>query len=237
MSQKGFSAIILLLPLVAAVVLIVFFAYSNAGKSKNTIPVKQTTSGAVDASPKPSVEESSIQIPFTAKAMDDVSSIYTNNSLGFKFTYAKGFLIKEDTEEEFNKRGLTDFRKNFTGYIQYSPAIFAGAVVVLDTSNLYAKNPFTVWIFENPDNTDIDSWYKKYWYYPFVWGDFSYEEKSKLSPQKESTISGSPVKSGMVDYQEGKPKFTYLSKDGKMYLFRTIGSNGEAILNTFQFLK
>lgn len=229
--QKGFSAIILLLPLLAVVVLIVFFAYFSAGKNKNT------ASQVVSPVSKSSIEESSNQLPFTAKAKDEVGAVYTSDSLNFKFTYSKGFLVQEDTEEKFNERGLTNFRKNFTNFVQYPPAEFKGAVVVLDTSNSYEKNSFTVWVFDNPNNVSIDGWYQKYWYYPFIWGDFTYEGKSELSPQKEGTISGQPVKSGVIGYQEGKPKFIYLSKDGKMYLFRTIGSNGEAILNTFAFLK
>lgn len=227
MGSKGFSAILFVFLFLFAFILIGFFAYFNSGKSKNL----------VDSKKEDAIEKSSIQAPFAAKADDDISAIYENNTFGFKFTYAKGFLVKEDSEAEFSKRGLTDFRKNFTGYIQYAPPQFFGAVVVLDNGDLYIKNPFTIWVFENPDNMTIDSWYQKYWYYPFIWGDFTYEGKFKLSPQKESTISGSPVKSGVIDYQEGNPKFTYLSKDGKMYLFRTIGSNGEAILNTFTFLK
>ncbi|MDD5415506.1 MAG: hypothetical protein PHE48_00700 [Candidatus Daviesbacteria bacterium] len=165
------------------------------------------------------------------------SSDYANQSLGFGFTYPKRFFAKDDSEDEFNKRGNGDFRKNFKGYVGYEPGKFLGAAVVLDKNNDYEQNPFTVWVFNNPQNLSIDNWYKNYWYYPFVWGDFTYSGKVVLAPKEEATISGQPAKSGVIDYQPGKPKFIYVAKDGKMYLFRVIGETGNQILSTFKFLK
>jgi len=162
-------------------------------------------------------------------------NIYKNSNLGFQFTYSNSLTTKEDTEENFNKRGNGDFRKNFRGYVQYEPGKFLGAAVVLGKDNSYDINPFTVWVFDNPDNLSIDSWYKNYWYYPFVWGDFTYTGKFELAPKTEATISGQMAKSGVIDYQPGKPKFIYLSKDKKMYLFRIIGSDGDKILQSFKF--
>ena len=59
----------------------------------------------------------------------------------------------------------------------------------------------------------------------------------ELSPKDEATISGQMGKSGVIDYSAGKPKFIYISKDKKMYLFRIIGENGDKILGSFTFLK
>lgn len=167
----------------------------------------------------------------------DRYNIYSNSSLGFQFEYPdKKLKALEDTEEEFNKRGNGQYRKNFKGYIGYEPGKFLGAVVVLDETNSYETNPFSVWVFDNPDDLTIDIWHHKYWYYPFVWGDFTSLGKYKLAPEKEATVSGIIGKSRVIDYQPGKPKFIYLSKDQKMYLFRIIADDGEKILSTLEIL-
>ncbi|MBU1031408.1 hypothetical protein KKE03_00570 [Patescibacteria group bacterium] len=166
------------------------------------------------------------------------SNDYTNQSLGFTFTYPKGLTLKEDSEEEFNKRGNGDFRKNFKWYVGYEPGEFLGAVIILDQDSSYDTNPFTVWVFGNPNNLTIDTWYKNYWYYPFVWGDFTYTGKFTLAPKEEATISGQMGKSGIIDYQPGQPKFIYVAKEGKMYLFRIIDDanhTGDQILSSFKF--
>ncbi len=162
--------------------------------------------------------------------------IYSNQSLGFSFKYAKDLTAKQDTEEEFNKRGNGDFRKNFKGYIQYEPGKFLGAVVVLGDVN-YDTNPFTLWVFDNPDDLTIDNWHHDFWYYPFIWGDFTSEGKFDLSPKDEATVSGQIGKSRIIGYSAGKPKFVYILKDKKMYLFRIIGESGDKILSTFKFSK
>ena len=167
-----------------------------------------------------------------------------SNLLGFQFNYPGNLTAKEDSEEEFDLRGNGDFRKNFKGYVAYEPGKFLGGVVVLGKDGSYEQNPFTLWIFDNPNDLTIDAWYKMYWYYPFVWGDFTYTGKFSLAPNTEATISGQMAKSGIIDYQPGKPKFIYLrskelvhlSKGKSMYLFRIIGESGDKILSTFKFL-
>lgn len=168
------------------------------------------------------------------KVAEKQQQTYTNSNLGFEFQY-EGYTVKEDSEEEFNERGNGDFRKNFKGYVGYEPGIFAGGVVVLGEDNSYDQNPLTLWVFRNQDNLTIDKWFGKYWYYPFVWGDFTSMGKITLAPKDEATVSGQMGKSGMIDYQPGKPKFVYVSNSGKMYLFRVIGQEGDKILATFKF--
>lgn len=162
---------------------------------------------------------------------------YRNQNFGLEFQYSdKGFTVKEDSEEEFNKRGNGDFRKNFTGYVGYPPADFLGAVVVLDKDEKYDTSPLAVWIFDNPDNLTTDDWFDKYWYYPFLWGVFDWTSKGHVAPDKEATISGQTAKYKIVSYQPGSPKFIYVSNDKKMYLFRVIGGKDDQILSTFKFL-
>ncbi len=177
-------------------------------------------------------------IPITAilnpKKIEQVST-YTDQKLGFELKYPKQLILQPDTEEAFNQRGNGNFRKNFTSFVTYPPQDVSGAIIILDKDGSFDTNPLTLWIFDNPQNLDIDAWYKMYWYYPFVWGDFTYKGKVELAPKNEATISGQMAKSGIIDYQPGKPKFVYIPKDGKMYLFRVIGEVGEQILFTFKF--
>ncbi len=162
---------------------------------------------------------------------------YSNQSLGLTFKYSKELTVKEDSEEEFNKRGNGDYRKNFKGYVGYEPGKFVGAAAVLDKSDSYDANPLSVWVFNNENNLTVDAWFKDYWYYPFLWGVFDWTSKGHVAPDSEATISGQPARSRIVSYQPGKPKFMYISNNGKMYLFRVVGETGDKILSTFKFLE
>lgn len=167
------------------------------------------------------------------------SENFTNQTLGFGFTYPKDLTIKVDSEEEFNKRGNGNFRKNFTGYVGYEPPPFIGAAVVLDETSSYDNNPFTVWVFDNNNNLTIEQWFDDYWYYPFIWGVFDYTSKGHIAPEKEASISGGIAKSKIVSYQPGQPKYIYLAKDNKMYLFRVVddaNNIGGQILSSFKFI-
>lgn len=173
------------------------------------------------------------------------TKIYKNNNLNFEFKYDQDLVVKEDSEEEFNQRATGsasksvngNFRKNFKSYVEYEPGKLLGAVVVLDKESNFDTNPFSVWIFDNQDNETIDSWFAKYWYYPFVWGVFDLTSKGHIIPDSEAVISDQTAKYKIIPYQPGKPKFVYISKDQKMYLFRVIGKTGEQILATFKFSK
>ena len=227
--QKGFAQPFLIVAGLLILVIggVYFYQGTNKSISKSATPVK----------------ENPIKLPKLSSPLEPEFKDYTSH-LGFTFKYGKDLSVKEDTEGEFNKRGGGDFRKNFKGYVTFEPGKFLGAVVVLDKDQKYETNPLTLWVFDNPQDLSIDEWYKSYWYYPFVWGDFTYTGKFELAPKTESTISGQMAKSGVIDYQPGKPKFVYccetgtsvhLSKDKKMYLFRIIGENGDKILQSFKF--
>lgn len=166
---------------------------------------------------------------------EELESIYTDQKLGFELKYPKQLILQPDTEEAFNKRGNGNFRKNFTSYVTYPPPEVLGAVIILDETGSFETNPFTVWVFNNPENLEVDKWYLNFWYYPFVWGDYT-QRRNNVAPINEASISGQLSKSGVVDYQPGKPKFVYLNYQGKMYLFRIISEMGEQILSTFKFL-
>ncbi len=176
----------------------------------------------------------SVQIAPVVKNAISNTQTYSNEE--FEFQYSKDLKVQEDTEEAFNQRGGGNFRKNFEGYVMYEPGKFLSGVVILDKDNSFDTNPFTLWVFDNPDNLSIDSWFDKYWYYPFLWGVFDYVSKGHVTLDSEATISGIMAKSKIVSYQPGVPKYVYISNNGKMYLFRIIGEEGDRILSTFKFL-
>lgn len=210
--QKGSATLFLLITVLVAV--IGFFAFRQW-----KLPSAALQSPGVIASPLPN------------------SPSYINQELGFEFKYPEDLTIKEDSEEEFNKRGNGDFRKNFKGYVGYEPGKALQAVVVLDKDENYDKSPLSVWIFNNDNNLTIEQWFKDYWYYPFLWGVFDYTSKGHIALDQEATISGQQARYKIISYQPGSPKFLYVSKDGKMYLFRIIGETGEKILSDFKFLQ
>ncbi|MBI2019586.1 hypothetical protein HYS95_02900 [Candidatus Daviesbacteria bacterium] len=212
--QKGSAHLLLILLSVLVISVAAVFFYTNQNKAQKFLNV----------SPVASVAE---------KKVENQQPKYSDADLGFEFTYSKDLTVKKDSEEEFNKRGNGDFRKNFKGYVGYEPAKFLGAATVLEKNENFETNPFSIWVFENLSELSIDKWFDNYWYYPFVWGVFDYASKTHIALEQEATISGQPAKSKVVSYQPGKPKFVYISKDQKMYLFRIIGEEGERILSTF----
>jgi len=219
--QKGFIQILIIIIVLLVLVGGGLYFFQSQQKDK--------------PSPTPQYDTYNNYDNYKQSLRDKSLKIYSNQNLGFSFKYHKDLTVREDSEEEFNKRGNGDFRKNFKGYVAYEPGKLLGAVVVLEKDNDYDTNPFTVWVFNNDNNLTIEQWYQQYWYYPFVWGDFTPKGKIELAPKNEATISGQMGKSGVIDYQEGKPKFVYLSNNNKMYLFRIIGQ-GDQILPNFKFL-
>ena len=183
---------------------------------------------------RPKTDSPQITTILNPKKVDN-SSTYTDQKLDFELQYPKQLILQKDTEEEFNNRGNGNFRKNFTSYVTYPPAEVLGAVVVLDETESFEMSPFTVWVFENPNNLTIEKWYLNFWYYPFVWGDYT-GRRNNVAPINDATISGQIAKFGVVNYQPSQPKFIYLSKDKKMFLFRIMGERGDQILSTFKFL-
>lgn len=217
--QKGFAHLFVLLLGILLIVGTVIGGsfYFKAKTSKKTALVKQEAS----SSPVEPTEEELIYRTFL-----------------FKFSIPRGYSFQIDTEEDFFKRSKGDFRKNFTNYIGYPPPRFVDAYALLDSSKDFENSPFVIWIFDNPENFTIEKWFDEYWYYPFVWGDFT-EKRKAVAPVTDIQIGGQIGKYGVVTYRPNSPKFIYLSLNGKMYMFRIL-SNNEAlekqILGGFKFL-
>ncbi|MCL4365673.1 hypothetical protein M1437_00390 [Patescibacteria group bacterium] len=215
--QKGTATLILL---VVGLVMVGFISLFAFGFPKSLVLPKTSS-------------------PVLLKQLTAVSDakplIYSNQKLGLEFQYLnKDFKVQEDSEADYNKRGNGDFRKNFKGYVGYEPGKFSGAVVVLDKPNSYEVNPFSVWVFDNPDNLTATGWFDKYWYYPFVWGVFDWTSKGHIALDTEATISGKQAKYKIVSYQPGKPKFVYVQNGQKMYLFKVVGDSGDKILSSLK---
>lgn len=168
-----------------------------------------------------------------------ISEMVSIESLGLKFELPIGYKVVKETEEEYFKRANGQIRKNFNYYVLYSPAEFAEAFYVMPESEKNLdKAVLTVWVFQNPEDLDPEKFYEKYWYYPFVWGDFT-ARKNGIAPKDIELIGGKEGKFGVVDYRDEKPKFIYLplrSKNLMMQIqFPSENEIGKKILKTFRF--
>lgn len=186
------------------------------------------------------------QVAIVAKPHPPLKN-YPSEPLGFEFKYpGSGYIVVEDSEAGLSVRGKTDFRKNFTGYVGYPPPNFLKAVVLKPDDNepltQFDTFPLSLWVFDNPQGLTVDQWYRKYWYYPFIWGESSEPQRSQNAPDNISSVSGQLAKFHIVNYRPKEPKFLYLANNGKMFLFKIIDTTennnlGSKTLLTFKLLK
>ncbi|MBI2601274.1 hypothetical protein HYW42_04970 [Candidatus Daviesbacteria bacterium] len=214
MGQKG--SVLIWIILISLTFLVVAYFYS-----KNIFP----SNPKEIAQPSPSVQ---------------TSKKYSDGLI--EFSYPDGFEVIEETEEEFSKRTNTNYRKNFTSYVLYEPAPFIKGLAVKHKdqklSSQFDDEPLMIWIFENNQNLTAQMWYQKYWYYPFVWGEFSSFEKDKIAPEKQATIAGLIAKFNTVEYRPGSPKFILIPLKDKMLLLKVIDQDqkGSDIVSTLKIL-
>lgn len=217
--QRG-SVLLLLLMIILIVVIGVVgvFYYQFISKS----PVAQPNFSNVTPS----------QTPGKREVFDEL--------LGLKFNLPKTFSLKKEIEEEYFKRAFGNIRKNFSTYVLYPPAEFAEAFYIVPARENNLDNAIlTVWTFKNPDNLDAKMFYDRYWYYPFVWGDFT-SAKNKIAPESVELINVKEGSYGVVDYRDGKPRFIYLPLRDKELMLQiqlpTEGNEtGKEILKSFIF--
>lgn len=217
--QSGFAALLTL-------ILIIVIAAATYIVGKQLLPLMFTkkTVEVVQVLPRPS------------------QNVYYDKEVGFEFKFpSSGYSIIDDDEEKFSSHAKAQFRKNFTGYVGYEPPQFVKGLIVKANDSAHPDQfepvPLTLWIFDNPKSFSIDQWYQRYWYYPFVWGQFAQPQKGKSSPVNISSVSGQLSKSNIISYRPGSPKFVYLSHNSKIYLFRIMDDSfkkiGEEILTSF----
>lgn len=199
--QKG-SALIILMLFLATIVLAITGSWYYINNQPQPVPASQTP-----------------YMPTFAPETQPSSSIYENPELNLNLKIPQEYTIKEETEEEFHKRSNGDMRKNFNSTLFYEPAKFVTSLYVVKPNQDPKEAPLSIWVFENPDNLTAAGFYKKYWYYPFIWGDFT-SAKEKIAPEIEFIIGDATASSSTATYQPNSPKFIYLPKGDKMYLFK-----------------
>lgn len=240
-NQKGSVLPIILIVLLAGVGVFIGLKIINPGASKLVSQASTVISGN---KPKPILQMS--------QEKPSVKT-YQDYKLNFKFEYpVSGFEVISDSEESYFNISKTDHRKNFAGYVGYQPPVFVKGLILkgsgVKIASQYDSIPLVLWIFDNPNKLSIDSWFDKYWYYPFIWGIFAQPGKGHIYPVNEATISGQLAKSVTVSYQPGKPEFIYIanqdkqsSSSNKMFMFRVIKNVDEKvvtqILSSFKFTK
>jgi hypothetical protein len=218
--QRGFAHLLLVLVIVLVLVAAIGVLYFWQKPSKS---VSQVANSTVLAN---TPQESPI-IPSL------VSIEYKDGLVVFLYDQTK-FDVKQDSEADFFKRQNGNARKNFAGYIGYSPATVLGTAVLVSKgeSNIDAS-PFAIWVFDNPDNLDALGWFGKYWYYPFNWGMYEWADRAKISPKNEATVAGQLVNYGIIAYQQDSPKYYLIPKNGKMFLIKVTGQ--EKLLESLKF--
>ncbi|MBI4038235.1 hypothetical protein HY387_01120 [Candidatus Daviesbacteria bacterium] len=170
------------------------------------------------------------------------SQLYTNKEVGMTLEIPTGFTIFEESEADYYQKSKANFRKNFTGYVGFAPPQVIKTFYLKghtdNLASLYDSSHFSLWVFENADNLTIGEWYKNFWYYPFVWGEFTEPMKGSHGPNLEATIAGQLAKYNIISYQPGKPKFYYLATKNRMFLFRILDSQekdiGFKVLSSFK---
>ena len=148
-------------------------------------------------------------------------SVYEDTDIGFKISIPEGFEVKEESEEEYFKRAFGDIRKNFTYYVQYSPPEFVNSYYFLGAGESDPENAvLAIVVYKNPENLSPEAFYNKYWYYPFVWGEFNTGEKSKIAPKNIELIASKEAGTAIVNYRDSNPKFIYLPMGSKSLMFQ-----------------
>ena len=169
---------------------------------------------------------------------------YTDTDEGFQFQYPDtGVSVLADDQGSYNARnGGDDYVKNFSQTYGYNPPNLVKGLIVMPNSITDANlAPITLWIFDNPDNLSPSGWYDNYWYFPFVWGEYE-PKKSQEGPDNEASVSGQPAYYRDLNYGSQTPRFVYLQRSGKMFLFRIATPSsgqedlGTQILNSFKFI-
>lgn len=156
------------------------------------------------------------------------------------FQLPPGFNFIKETEDEYFKRANGDIRQNFHYYIEYDPVGFSDSFYIVQRGETdLDKAILAAVIYENPGNLDPMQFYEKYWYYPFVWGDFT-SRRNEISPETSEIIGGKTGGSGIVTYREGSPKFIYLPLPEKnlmlqIHLPTENNPTGQDILKSFTF--
>ncbi len=163
----------------------------------------------------------------TAAVKPIAKKIYSDNDIGFSVEYpTSGYTFIKDSEASYFKRNGSDFRTNFINTWGYNPPdLKLGIVLKANNSEDLNNSSFTLWVFDNPKNLSVREWYKNYWYYPFVWGEYE-PTKSQEGPDQESSVSGQIANYKLIGFQPGTPKLIYLPYKGKIFLFRIVKSNG-----------
>lgn len=153
--------------------------------------------------------------------------------------------MREDNEAEYSKRYNVQLPDEFLKSFKYSPPKLIGGIRVESRityqdayDNNYNLTPFSVWVFDNQDDIDIDEWFELYSYYPFRWDHSIPSITGKIRPRSNITIGGILGKTSRPD--EGM-QYIYLLQDKRMILiqiweeYQSKGI-GSLILSTFRFL-
>lgn len=183
---------------------------------------------------------SPVQKAFSKPSASPQDETVNIENIGLSLKLSTGFDFIEESEEKYFKRANGNIRKNFNYYVQYDPAGFSESFYIVPEGETdLDKAILSAVVFENPDNLDPMQFYKEYWYYPFVWGDYT-SRRNDIDPENPETIGGKTGGSGVVGYRPGKPRFIYLPLPDKNLMMQIQlptenNQTGGEILQSFTF--
>ena len=217
--QKGVAPILIVF-LIAILAVGGYFVYQNKTK-----PVPQNQPVTSQSTPTPASDE-------TANW-----KTYKDSETGFSFKYPGETNVEIDNELKLSNRSKINVSQGFTELLGYAPPKIINAARVIDKNKVGSANDlvFDIWIFENPDNIDINNWYRRYMYYPFTWGKSIESEADKEKPDKSIYIDNQKGQYEILQ-QRGPVRYSYVNLKNKMFLFRLLeNQDGDRILSTFKF--
>jgi hypothetical protein len=161
---------------------------------------------------------------------------YTNSIMGVAFLYpGESLLLDSDDEAKYSERSHFDVRETFIRMLGYSPPQLISAVGTVDRKaqqDGYLLDHFTVWVFDNQGKLSIEDWYRKYRYYPFVWGKAVESAIEYDRPKNTAKINELVMKYAILD-DMGAAQYGYISSDERMFLIVTRSDLGNQVLSTF----
>lgn len=178
--QRGSAALLVLIVSLLAIGSLIGFVYFHSLK-----PVPSAYPAISNKISIPTLQP--------AEASGEVSlQKYEDTELGFEFEYSTDHqAVKPDSEEDYNKRENGNFRKNFTGYVGYEPGEFIKAVAVVNNADgSYRTAPFTIWVFENPNNETAQDFFPNTGITLLIGVNLKLPKKQNLHPFLRQQLAG-----------------------------------------------
>lgn len=183
-----------------------------------------------------------------ANSSDVEWTTYQDTSVGFEIKYPTQTHQLSTGDSAEAMAGINYHSEEetfFSDFMGYSPPHLASMITINEL--IYVNKPreqrpptpFTLWVFSNTDNLDIDEWYQLYRYYPSIWGKAIPSVVDDERPTNNTMIANAPAQF-FITQNMGTLQLIFLPVQDHMLLFEVRGDPtsdniGNQILSTLQF--